>query len=315
MLHMSRNHDDLDLNLLRVFDRIYKNRSLTTAAAQLGQTQSALSHALKKMRLIFRDDLFVRSKSGLQPTPRAQTLYDSIDAILGTIEREIIPAAHFEASISKRHFKLSMNDIAEVVLFRALLAFTNAHSIGCTFSSHRVSNENVESALDKGAIDLAIGIFPHINTTFFQRKLYQADYMVLKWKHHERIREKITWEEYATEEHIVISSGSDHYLQKNTLEPAGIRRKVHLTTEGFLSVPWLLEGTNLLATVPTHMINALCEAASIEKLQLPQPATPYKLASVWHPRSNSDAGHRWLRETIYSLMQAPPDHGLDPISV
>lgn len=304
IFNMSVNHEGLDLNLLRVFHRIYVQQSLTGAAAQLGHTQSALSHSLKKMRLIFKDDLFIRAKGGLVPTPRADALFESIDQVLSTIEREITPKTHFEPSTSKRHFSISLNDLAEVAFFRPLFPFAQEHAPGCSFSTHRISNENVAAALESGAVDLAIGIFPHVSPNFYQQKLFESDYVVLACSDHPRIGSQLTWQDYAAEEHIVVSSGSDHYFQKNTLEPLGIRRKFHLTTEGFLSIPWLLKGTHLIATVPTYISDSLAQAASVKQLKLPK-SLPYRLQSMWHPRSHSDSGHRWLREAIFSLMKDP----------
>lgn len=295
----------LDLNLLRIFHRIYLQRSVSVAAEQLGLTQSALSHALKKLRLTFNDELFIRAKHGLVPTSRAESLFESVERVMATVEREIVPEACFDAALSKRQFRLSMNDIAQVAFFKPFLFYTGQHAPGCSFVSRHISNEAVAQALEEDLIDLAIGNFPDFPTTFYQQTLYQNDYVVLAWEGHPRLKGRLTWEEFVKEEHVVVASASDRYFQKSTLDPLGIQRRVHLTVEGFLSVPWLLKGTDLLATVPTQLNDAIAKAAAVAQLPVPQSAKPYRLQSMWHPRLHNDPGHRWLRETIFSLVKAP----------
>lgn len=296
----------LDLNLLRVFHRVYLDRSVTLAAERLGLTQSAVSHGVRKLRENFNDELFVRSRTGVAPTAKADNLFGSVELIMSTLQTELLPAAAFDATAARRNFRLSMNDMAEVTFLRPLLERARSRGWKTTFTSRRISNDDVERTLETGETELAIGIFPQAPRNYYRQTLFAHDSVVLAWKDHPRIKTRLTWASFEREEHIVVASGSDFFLQKYTLEPLGIRRKAHLTVDGFLSIPWLLKGTDLLATVPMHLAKGIAQAAMVKQLALPQSARAYSLQSMWHPQLHNDPGHRWLRETIYELVNSAP---------
>jgi DNA-binding transcriptional LysR family regulator len=202
-----------------------------------------------------------------------------------------------------------MGDMAEIVFLPPLLGYMRLHAPGCTLTSRRIVNEDIVEALEGGAVDLALGIFPEVRSHIYQKTIFSHDYVVLAWNKHPRIKSRLTWAAYQREEHVVVASGSDRNLLRHTLEPLGIQRKVRLTLDGFLSVPWLVKGTDYLATVPTRLSEEIVAAASLKQFSLPQRAKPFRLQSMWHPRLNNDPGHRWLREAVFTLMNRYPDLG------
>lgn len=293
----------LDLSMLRAFHRIYLDRSVTEAALKLGTTQSAISHVLRRLRLTFGDELFIRAKNGFVPTARAESLFPSVEKILVIVERELVPEAHFDPEMSKRSFRLSMNDLTQVIFFKTLLPYCAKHARGCSFSSRHIADDRVASALETDIIDLAIGSFTSVPPGYYQQALYNTDYTVLVSDTHPRIRGRITWADFSREDHLVVSSASDTQFQTATLSRLGIDRRVRLTVEGFLAVPWLLRGTDLIATVPTQISHTIAKAASVVQLPLPEPVSSRFLQSVWHPRMHNDPAHRWLRSTLFSLVR------------
>ena len=124
-----------------------------------------------------------------------------------------------------------------------------------------------------------------------------------------RSERTLTWSTYASELHVVVTSGSDAHLQRHALEPRAIRRRVALTAGGFLSVPWLLAGTDMIAPVPARLSDEIAGMAGLRQWELPEPVPPYALQSVWHARSHGDPAHRWLRQAIFTLMNEGPGAG------
>lgn len=296
----------IDLNLLRLFYEVYVQRSVTLAAERLDLTQSAVSHGLRKLRALFQDELFVRSGQAIVPTNRAQALFEPIHRMMDTLHTDVLAAATFDAAAAKREFSLAMVDMAEVVFLPPLMRFLRKYAPGCTLRTRRLPSEGIIDALERGNVELAVGSVPDAPGSIYSQTIFLHDYVVIAWQHHPRIRKSISWSAFAREEHIVVTSGSDTHLRTTTLAPRNIERKVFLTVGGFMSVPWLIQGTELIATVPTRLSEGITQAAMVKQLKMPDPVTPYGLQSLWHPRSHGDAGHRWLREAIFRMMNRYP---------
>jgi DNA-binding transcriptional LysR family regulator len=299
---------ELDLNLLRVFHRIYMARSVTMAGSQLRLTQSATSHALRNLRKVFQDELFVRSGLEIVPTPRADALFAPVCRMMDTLEAEVLPAVEFEPATATREFSMAMADMGEVVFLPALLRYFAVHAPLCTLRTTRIPNDGMVAALEGGIAELALGNVPDAPDHIYRQTLFHHNYVVLAADGHPRIKPReLRWREYQRERHIVVDTGPDRFLQDRTLTPKGIRRKIHVTVGGFLSVPWLVEGTDLIATVPAWLGECTARGARVRELSLPEPAEPFALYSMWHPRCNTDSGHRWLRAAIFELMRHYPN--------
>jgi DNA-binding transcriptional LysR family regulator len=298
--------DSLDLNLLRVFHTVYVERGVGRAAERLRVTPSAVSHGLRRLRLLFDDELFLRAGASMAPTARAQALFEPVRGIMDSIANDVLAAAHFEAGRASREFSLAMTDMAEIVFLPPLLRHLRSSAPGCTLRSRRLANEDMIEALDRGLVEMAIGNVPQAREAHFVQTLFEHDFVVLAAADHPRLERALTWSAYASERHVVVSSGSDSHLQRQALEPRGIRRRIALTVGGFLSVPWLIEATDMLATVPTRLGAEIAGITGLRRWELPDRVPPYALQSVWHARSHADPAHRWLRQAIFALMNASP---------
>ena len=299
----------MDLNLLRVFNEIYTHRNLTVAADQLGVTQSALSHSLRRLRLAFHDELFVRQGMSMEPTVRANALCLPVRRIMETLQSEVLAMSQFDPASAQREFSLAMVDMAEVVFLPPLMRHLKKHAPLCTLRTRRMPTESIAEALEAGTVELALGNVMSTRDSIYRQTLFHHDYVVLAWKRHPRIRSTLTWKTFQDEEHVIVTSGSDDHLRNTLLEPKGIRRKVFVSVGGFLSVPWLIRGTELIATVPTRLSEDIAAAADVRQFDLPEAASPYGLYSLWHARQHSDPGHGWLRQSIFDLMSNYPAIG------
>lgn len=301
-IHESR----LDLNLLMVFHAVYTERSVTRAAARLGVTQSGVSHSLAKLRDLFGDDLLVRAGGSMVPTPRAEQLHAAVRDVIDMVESQVLPIADFRPATANRVFSTTMSDLSEVVALPPLIKSLRHEAPGCTLRNVRVPTSELAQVLESGRAELAIGNFVAPQGTLYQQTLYMHDFAVLASAQHPRVRKQLNLQRYLTEEHVVATMGSDEHLVTTGLAPRALRRRVAVTVGGIMSIPWLISGTELLATVPTHLARIACERFELRSFALPLSVPPYAIKTYWHPRSHSDSGHRWFREHVYDVMRSYP---------
>ena len=154
----------LDLNLLRVFQALLEEQSATRAGERLGLTQSAVSHALGRLRASLGDDLFERGASGLQATPRALEMAPAIRAALKMLEDAVSPS-RFDPATTDRLFHVAASPYARSVIMPAVVRRVLAEAPGAKL--HLVSpSSNVVDDLDRGRLDVVIGAFDHVDDRF-----------------------------------------------------------------------------------------------------------------------------------------------------
>jgi DNA-binding transcriptional LysR family regulator len=292
----------MDLNLLRLFHTIYAAKGVSAAATRLGVTQSAVSHGLARLRAAFGDALFVRSGLALVPTARADSLFVSVQAMLEIFEHQIARPVSFEPRAQAHSFTLAMSDMAELVLLPLLIQKLRAAAPQCILRVSRLQTRRVAEALDTGRAELTIGIFPDPPAHLYRQTLYEQNFVVIAWTGHPRLKSRLTWQAYERAEHVIADTGADQYLEASILAPLGIKRRARVSVEGSLAIPWLLKGTDLIATVPARLDDEIARAAAVRQFQLPSKAKPYPLQSMWHPRVHDEPAHRWLRESIFEWM-------------
>jgi DNA-binding transcriptional LysR family regulator len=297
----------LDLNLLLLFHEAFSERSISRAAQKLGITQSAVSHSLARLRHHFQDDLLVRSGGHMVPTPRAEELATAVRELLDTLETRVLPLAQFDPSSTKKVFTTAMSDMGEMVILPPLMQALRHQAPGSVLHSLRLSTSEIIAALESARVDLAIGNVFEPQSNIYQQTLYQHDYAVIASTNHPQLKQGLTLQSYQTEGHIVADTGSDEHLRSTALLPLGLKRQVAATSGGLMTLPWLIEGTDLLATVPSHLARVACRKFNLQAFALPFQAPPYAIKTYWHPRSHSDAAHRWFRSLVYEVMHSYPD--------
>src|SRR5688572_9854037 len=179
VLITNMNIGDVDLNLLRVFDAVLRDRSVTAAAARLDLTQPAVSNALARLRRMLDDALFVRTAEGMRPTPYAQGLADPVRQALGLVETALARPAGFEPATSVRTFRFHMSDIGEMVFLPALVERLQRVAPGVRVEVTPLALEEITDALASGALDLAVGALPGLAGLVRTRNLLQDPYVCL----------------------------------------------------------------------------------------------------------------------------------------
>jgi DNA-binding transcriptional LysR family regulator len=296
------NITDLDLNLLRVLDAVLRERSVTAAAARLGLTQPAVSNALARLRAAFDDALFVRTATGMTPTPFARDLDDPVRQALALIESVFAHGGGFDPATSTRAFRFHMSDLGEISFLPRLVERVRGLAPGIYLESVGLPLEDIDEGLASGALDLAIGSLPGLAAPVRRRRLFSDPYVCLMRRDHPRIGAKLTRRLFLEASHALVSStGSGHRVIEEALERHGLTRRIALRVPHFTVVPMVLARTDLLLTLPSQVARAYEADGHFKSLPVPLPIPPAEVAVHWHERFERDAGNRWLRELIVEL--------------
>lgn len=300
---MSSNPSDanlLDVKHLRLFDLLYSTRSVTKASALLGQCQPTVSIWLAKLRKDLGDPLFIRTASGMQPTPRAEFLIGSVRAALDSMRRLTAPEPAFDPRNSARHFRICMTDASHVTLLPQLLAKVRELAPQVTLEAARI-DEKTADVLQSGEADLAIGLVPWLETGFYQQTLFPQDWVCLVNPKHSRIQKDFDRRRYKEEGHIGIVSGTGSQLLSQALARHRIERRIVLELPGFLGLAAVVSSTDLIATLPRHIGETLAQVNGLNVLPCPVPIPSFTVKQHWHARFHNEPGNLWLRGLCASL--------------
>jgi DNA-binding transcriptional LysR family regulator len=292
---------DLDLNLLRLFDAVYRTGNVSRAAELLDLTQPAASQGLSRLRALIHDPLFMRSAGGVQPTPKARRLAEPVRQALATLEQALGETAGFHPRHSTRTFQLHMSDIGESRFLPELMMALRERAPGLRVETRPVPREQVTEALDAGRIDLAIGFLPMVKET--QRvKLLEDRYVVLLREGHPFKRKRrpaaALLEALRELEFVAVRS---HVDTLRIVQQARLQERLRLVTEHFLVLPAIVKATDLAAIVPRNIARSFGEGYAIVEPAFPQ--RDFVVSLHWSRRFEADPGNRWLRGVVEELFR------------
>jgi DNA-binding transcriptional LysR family regulator len=290
-----------DLELLLVFDEIYKTRNVTRAAENLALPQSTVSLALARLREHFNDRLFSRTAKGMEPTPRAENAIADVRRALEAVQHALLDEPVFNPAGSTREFRICMTDISEIVLLPGLLNYLREHGPGIQVEISKISPSSPEE-LTGGSVDLAVGFMPHLEAGFYQQKLFDQHFICLVSKSHPRIRGELSLDALQREDHLLVrTSGTGHAIVDKVLEREGIRRRAALQLPSFLGVARIVAQTELIAIVPYRYGAVMAESEEIQLLPVPVELPTFQVKQHWHERYHADPSNQWLRQVIAHL--------------
>ena len=293
---------DIDLNQLVLFQQLMVERRVSKVAENLGLTQPAVSNTLAKLRRQFGDDLFVRTPTGMMPTPFAEQLAEPIGYALGMIHSGLNQHSHFDPAKVRRAVTIGMTDIGEIVFLPALVERLRQQAPGLSLSTVRTTTTSLRDDMEAGKVDLAIGPLPQLKAGFFQRRLFRQRYVCLFRKGHALERKRLTLAEFKAAEHLVIvSAGTGHGKVDELIRRAGVERSVRLTVPHFVSVGHLLRRTDMVATVTERLAESLAEPFDLAYLPHPVDLPEVAINVFWHAKVHRSPAHQWLRGVLFDL--------------
>src|SRR3954466_6091936 len=173
------NIQDVDLNLLRVFDAVLRERAVTAAAARLGLTQPAVSNALARLRAVFNDALFLRTPGGMDATPFGRQLGEPVRQALALLESALVHGPGFDPATSTRAFRFYMSDLGQIEFLPPLIERVQASAPGVRLEAAGLDIEDIGAALAAGALDLAVGFLPGLGGPVRRTALLRDPYFFL----------------------------------------------------------------------------------------------------------------------------------------
>jgi len=293
---------DLDLNLLRAFDAIATEGSVTIAGERIGLSQPAMSNALARLRQMFDDPLFVRTPRGMRPTPFAQQLAQPVREALRLIQTALQQHAGFEPLSSGNTFRLFMSDIGEMVFLPGLLERIKHDAPGVKIEVVRIPIKDVHTALEAGEIDLAVGFLPGLITGMRQQPLFREQYVCMLRADHPVIGGRISAKQFRAAAHVLVSyAGTGHQIIEETFVREGLGGRIAVRVPHFLVVPMILARTDLVVTVPSRVAEVFAQSGNFKVLKLPLRMPSFEVRLHWHQRFHQDPANRWLRQAMTEL--------------
>jgi len=302
-----------DLNLLKVFDEVMTERSLTRAAKRLSLTQPAVSNALRRLRESLGDELLLRKGRTLEPTPRAMELWPRIRETLRNLQTSLAPAV-FEPATAEQVFVLTMADATAAEFMPGLVWMLEQEAPGVSLRVVPLTTRDPRQILDLGEADLAIGHFPALmadltakaqdgeNVSFEHQRLFSGDYVCVMRQGHPLADTPLTLDQFCAARHMLVSfSGRAFGFVDEALAVHGRKRRVVLTVNQFFTAGKVVTHSDMLTVLPRHFIPVTGFASQLVERDLPFAVPPIHMDAVWHQRLGHSSAHAWLRDKVSAI--------------
>lgn len=296
--------EDLDFTEIRLLAALVELRKLSAAAARIGLSQSAASHSLARLRKRVGDPLFVRSATGVYPTPYGERLGNSSRRALEVLLDGFASNLPFDAKVTERRFNIYMSDVGQMVLLPALLAFMSNEAPSAKFRACPIPLEQPGATLASGEVDLAVGFFNNLTTGFRQSRLFRESYVCVTRADHPNFRNGMSIKAFAnTRRAHADASGMSHAVMIRELEKRGFGGTPALSVPEFMVLPLIIANSDLLVIVPSRLGKVFSELVSIKVSPPPIPLNSYDIKLYWHERFHNDPANRWLRQSFVKLFR------------
>lgn len=289
----------VDLNLFLVFDVIYTERNLTRAARVLFVTQPAVSNALKRLRRIFNDPLFVRTKHGVTPTPVADNISGSVKDALHLLNLSLTEGERFVPETSDKTFKFSVHDYDEAILIPRLMEHLAELAPRVSIECYAVARGDLESELSSGSLDFALDVPLFSAPRLCRQQLGTERYVCMVRPGHPAVHSSLTLEQYLDLEHIHVSGrrgGVGHVDM--ALEMLGLRRTIKLRMKNYMAGPQVVASTDLALSLPSN----LAKLYDMNTFEMPFKLETLNQFLYWHRSADLDQANIWMRSILLGLL-------------
>jgi len=295
--------DQLDLNLLKVFEAVYREQNLSRAAQALFLTPSAVSHALARLRLQFGDPLFVRDGRRMSPTPACQRLAPSLLDALGRLRELLQQWDRFDPARTRQSFRVGMPDATESALLPALAQALDAQAPGATLASVAVARRELGRELAGGQVDLAIDVALPISEPVRHRPLFQDGFCVVMRRGH-ALAKRLSLKQYLQARHVAVSTrASGQVIEDIALLNLGLQRQIALRCQNYHSACQVVAESEHLLTMPAGLAGRIAASAQLQRAAVPFALPAAQLHLYWHANSESDPANQWLREVVVGVCE------------
>ena len=293
-----------DLNLLFTLEALLVEGSVARAAKRLDLSPSAMSRSLARLRETTGDPLLVRAGRGMVPTPRAIELRETIAQLVAEVKGALTPAEGLiDLSGLERTFTIRTSQGFVENFGPELIARVGAEAPRVRLRFVDKSDKDAES-LRSGATDLETGVVSESTGPELRaQKLFRDRFVGVIRADHPLSKGKVTLKRYLAGKHILVSRrGTDRGPVESALSEMGVEREIVTVVSGFSTAIALVRASELIATVPERQTGNL--RSRMKTFSLPFPAPEITVSMLWHPRMDSDAAHKWLRNVVLQTCTA-----------
>ena len=299
---MSVNLSAVDLNLLLVLHAVLEERSATRAAARLHVTQSAVSNALARLRVVLGDALVVRSGRGLVPTPRGE----EIAPLLREVAERVTLALDrrgFVAAESARTFTISLADNYQACdvprIARAFAARLPRATLRVVSADYLIATDG----LARGDVDLTFGPAEMVQPGMRSAVLFEEHGAIVVRRDHPRVRRRMTRELFSALPHIDVHvvlgrPGTGHRAAQRHWDQARLQRRVALTVPHFLIAAMAAANTDCVAALPERLADLCVKLLPLKRVTATFPLPRLTTVMVWHERTDADPGAKFFRQLV-----------------
>ncbi len=292
----------IDLNLLVALKALLEEGNVTKAGARIGMSQPAMSAALARLRRHYKDELLVRSGRDYELTPFAKTLIPSVQRTLRVVERALDTGHGFDPEASSRVFRLVVTDYVITVLGEPLLRRVAEVAPGVRLELSAIPMDMHES--DRGLLQCDALIAP-LGFGFggSHKELFRDRFVCVVDPGNPRLRDgRLTLDDLRALPHAARSNGRTHVPPADrVLDELGVHPRVQVTAVGWLPLPFLVAGTDLVAIVPERLARRVAEAAGLTVVEPPFGDVELVEALWWHPDRAAGEDHHWLRRVLVDV--------------
>jgi DNA-binding transcriptional LysR family regulator len=291
----------LDLNLLHVFDTIYREGSLTRAAKALHLTQPAVSHSLSRLRDHFDDPLFTRQGNQMVPTPLARRFLESMKPGLTQIQGAVNQFHAFDPANQRKTYSLGLRDVLESTFLPQLMQRLDPYP-ELEIVSKRIPRREMETQLAAGKLDFSVDVLLPVSNQTSHELLRRDKLVVLARDGHPLASQTLDMKGYLAARHVLVSSRTEGPgIEDFELSRLGVQRSIRLRCQHYYAACRVVEATDLLLTMPETYARIISERANITIMNPPADLPSLDAHLYWHKAYDQEPALLWFREQLKAI--------------
>ncbi|WP_457577188.1 LysR family transcriptional regulator [Desulfomarina sp.] len=298
----------LDLNLLKTLHVLLEEESVSRAASKLFLSQSAVSHALGRLRVFFNDPLLIKVRNGMVPTVKAEELKVPLNDILLQI-KSLVDEENFDPSTEKITFRVAASDYGSGIILPSLAAKMLEEAPDCSLECGPITN-HLEHDLHLGLLDIAFGGYKPFKN-YSHEILFHDRYVGVVRSGHPITSEHPAKSDLVRWPHVYISASSESSDKDELYKLLGIGKTGNVITVKepyFLVAPLLVEKSNLIIIMPEMGAKLMSRLVDVRRIELPVPEKSFPFIQVWHHRRDNDKMHQWFRKRVKEVCLQTDDY-------